>query len=118
MVEMIELENLESINDLGVTFDSILKFSLHINEKIKAYSILGVIKRNFTYLDKNSFLFIYKSMVRSHLEYANCIWSPYAVHDKKKLEKVQMRATKLLKEVKHLSYVERLKISRSSYTTI
>ena len=48
-------------------------------------------------------------MVRSHLEYANCIWSPYTVHDEKKLEKVQMRATKLLKEVKHLSYVERLK---------
>ena len=28
---------------------------------------------------------------------------------KKKLENVQMRATKLIKEVKHLSYVERLK---------
>ena len=87
-IDKIELENLESINDLGVTFDSNLKFSLHINEKInKAYSILGVIKRNFTYLDKDSFLVIYKSMVRSHLEYANCIWSPYAVHDKKKIRK-------------------------------
>ena len=47
-------------------------------------------------------------MVRSHLEYANCIRSPYTVHDKKKFEKVQMRATKLIKEVKHLSYIERL----------
>jgi len=28
-----ELENIESIKDLGVTFDSRLKFSLHINEK-------------------------------------------------------------------------------------
>jgi len=52
-----ELENIESIKDLGVTFDSRLKFSLHLNEKInKAYSILGIIKRNFTYLDKDSFL--------------------------------------------------------------
>jgi len=43
-----ELENIESIKDLGVTFDSRLKFSLHINEKVnKADSILGVIKRNF-----------------------------------------------------------------------
>jgi len=75
----------------------------------KAYSILGVIKINFTYFDKDSFVVIYKSMVRSHLEYANCIWSPYIVHDKQNLEKVQMTATKLLKEVKHLSYVERLK---------
>jgi len=59
-----ELENIESIKDLGVTFDSSVKFSLHINEKInRAYSILGVIKRNFTYLDKDCFLVIYKSMV-------------------------------------------------------
>lgn len=48
-------------------------------------------------------------MVRSHLEYANCIWSPYTVQDKKNIEKVQMRATKLIKEIKHLSYIERLK---------
>jgi len=48
-------------------------------------------------------------MVRSHFEYANCIWSPYTVCDKKNVEKVQMRTTNILKEVKHLSYVERLK---------
>jgi len=71
------LENIESIKDLDVTFDSRLKFSLHINEKINN-------QRNFTYLDKDSFLVIYESMVRSYLEYAHCIWSPYTVHDKKK----------------------------------
>ena len=48
-------------------------------------------------------------MVRSHLEYANCIWSPYTVQDIKTLEKVQMRATKLIKRIRHLSYMERLK---------
>jgi len=48
-------------------------------------------------------------MVRSHLEYANCIWSPHTAQDKKKLEKVQMRATKLIQEIKHLSYIDRLK---------
>ena len=58
----------------GVIFDSNLKFELHLSEKvIKAYSILGIIRRNFTFLDKDSFLVIYKSMVRSHLGYANYI---------------------------------------------
>ena len=109
-VDNTALENIDSIKDLGVTFDPHLKFGFHINEKInKAYSILGIIKRNFTLLDKESFVVIYKSMVRSHLEYANCIWSPYTVQDKKNIEKVQMRATKLIKEIKHLSYIERLK---------
>ena len=52
----VELENVESIKDLGVLFDSHLKFELHMSEQInKAYSILGTIKRNFTFLDKDSF---------------------------------------------------------------
>ena len=48
-------------------------------------------------------------MVRSHLEYANCIWSPHTVQDQKKVEKVQMRATKLIPAIKHMSYIDRLK---------
>ena len=59
-----------------------------MNEQInKAYSILGIIRRNFACLDKGSFLDRYKSMVRSHLEYANCIWSPHTIQDKKKCGK-------------------------------
>ena len=42
-INKIELENIESINDLGVTFDSNLKFSLHINEKINKEKINKVI---------------------------------------------------------------------------
>jgi len=60
------------IKDLCVTFDSHLKFDLHID---KAHSILGIIRSNFIFLDKDSFLVIYKSMARSYLEHANCIWS-------------------------------------------
>ena len=109
-INSIDLENIDSIKDLGVIFDSQLNFKSHINDKInKAYSILGIIRRNFTYFDKNSFLVMYKSMVRSHLEYANCIWSPHTKQEIANLEKVQKRATKLIKEIKYLSYMERLK---------
>ena len=55
-IDNVELENVESIKDLGVIFDSHLKFELHMSEKIdKAYSILGIIRRNFKFLDKDSF---------------------------------------------------------------
>jgi len=62
------LEKLNSINDLGVIFDSNLTFKDHMAQKInKADSILGIIKRNFIHMDESSFILLYKSMVRPHL---------------------------------------------------
>ena len=72
------LEKLNSINDLGAIFDSNLTFTDHMAQNInKAYSILGIIKRNFMHMDESSFILLYKSMVRPHLEYANSVWCPY-----------------------------------------
>ena len=79
-------------------------------EKINnAYSMLGLIKRNFIYLTEEAFVTLYKSLVRCHLEYANSVWNPYRqgliIND---LENVQVRATKLVLTVKHLKYKKRL----------
>ena len=89
---------------MGVTSDSQLKSDRHIEDKInKAYSFLGIIKRNFTHLTKDAFLTLYKSLVRSHLEYAVQVWSPNTVAYIEKIEKVQMRATKILACTKNLN---------------
>jgi len=55
----------------------------------KAYSVLGVIKRNFIYMDKNTFTLLYKALVRPHLEYANAVWCSYKKGDIEIIEKVQ-----------------------------
>ena len=88
-----------------VVIDSSLKFEIHVAEKIKkANRMTGLIKRNFNYLDKNTFLTLYKALVRPHLEYAQCIWSPSI-----STENVQRRATKIIKNIKQLTYEERLR---------
>ena len=105
------LEHLPSIKDLGVTFDCNLKFDQHIHEKVnKAYSILGLINRNFKHMSSDTFIGLYRALVRSHLEYANCVWSPYRVKDIEMIEKVQMRATKMVQKLRNFSYEDRLKL--------
>ena len=58
--------------------------------------MLGLIKRNFNLLCRDSFVLLHKTMVRSHLEYANAVWNPHREGLVKDLERVQMRATKLV----------------------
>ena len=46
-----------------------LTFQEHINDKINvAYMMLGLIKRNFKHVTIPTFVTLYKSMVRSHLQ--------------------------------------------------
>jgi hypothetical protein len=53
-INNIELKNVDSIKDLGAIFDSHLKFGLHVcGKSVKAYSFLGIIRRNFTFLDSH-----------------------------------------------------------------
>ena len=106
------LEKIKTLNeekDLGVTFDTKLSFDSHIGKVVnKANQMLGVIRRTFTYLDKDMFQKLYKSFVRPHLEYANAIWSPYLKRQSSQIERVQRRATKMLKECRDKPYEERL----------
>ena len=70
---------------------------------------MGLIRRSFTYLDKESFTKLYTALVRPHLEYAQSVWSPHLKKYQDLLEKVQMRATKLVDHMGALDYSERLR---------
>ena len=64
--------------DLGIIFQDDLKFNKHIFTKVqKANSMLGLIIRSFDYLDKNSYIRLYKAMIRPQLEYGNAVWHSY-----------------------------------------
>ena len=74
----------------------------------KANRLLGIIRRSFCALDNPSYTLLYKAIVRPHLEYAATILNPYKKGYIDGLEKKQRRATKLLQNISHFSYPERL----------
>ena len=53
------------------------------------------------------FTTLYKSIVRPHLEYGSNIWSFMHKKEAIQIENVQRRATKLVKNIQHLSYSDR-----------
>ena len=69
---------------------------------------MGVIRRSFTTLNQHNFVPLYKALVRSHLDNAISIWSPYKQKYKDAIENVQRHATKQLPGMKNIPYEERL----------
>ncbi|XP_077980329.1 uncharacterized protein LOC144435579 [Glandiceps talaboti] len=104
------LEHISEEKDLGVTIDYKLSFDQHIAKITQsANRLLGIICRTFNFLDKDTFLFLYRGLIRPHLEYAHSVWTPYKAHQINTIESVQRRATKLIPGLHELTYPERLR---------
>ena len=82
----------------GYVLDSKLSFNEHVNQKInKCNRIIGIMKRLSLILSKKQLLTIYKTFVRSHLDYADIIYDkPFNDSFKDKLEKVQYSAALII----------------------
>ena len=95
--------------DLGVTVSADMTISEQCELAVaKGNLILGLIRRNITYMDKTLIIPLYKAIVKPQLEYCIQAWRPYNKKDIDTLERVQRRATKLIPELKHLCYERRL----------
>ncbi len=68
-----------------------------------------MIKHSFSTISKEMFHVLYGTYIRPHLEYCVQVWASYYLKDMKTLEKVQQRATNLVKSIKNKSYDARLK---------
>ena len=94
---------------MGILIDEHLKFSNHTAKKVnKANQIMGLVRRTFVHLDTYKINFLYKSLVRPHLEYGNFICSSFLKSDINLLENTQRRATRFIPNINKLSYHERL----------
>ena len=84
--------------DLGVIISADMKVSEQCAKAAsKGNQMLGLIRRTITYKEKELILPLYKTIVRPHLEYCIQAWRPYHKKDIDILERVQRRATKMIK---------------------
>ena len=103
------LENVSEDRDHGVYLSNDLKPSLQcVDAAKKASSALGIIKRTFSTFEISSFTLLYENFVRCHMEYCFQAWNSYYRKDIDILEKIQSRATKMVPELRHLLYSDRL----------
>ena len=76
--------------DLGVIITETLDVTKQcVRAANKANTILGMINRAFKYKIKEVVLKLYKSLVRSHLDYCIQAWHPFEQKDIDSLESIQ-----------------------------
>ena len=105
----VNIKEVSEEKDLGVTFDQQLSFGTNASKVVAAAnSRLGLINRHFRHLDTKPFMNLYKTLVRPKVEYCMTVAQPVFKKDKEKIERVQRRATKLVKGMENKAYSERL----------
>ena len=109
MFSEICLDPVKKVRDLGVMVSSDLTWSGHIGSMVSnARSKLSWVFSVFRTRDRAVMTTLYKSLVRSLLEYCCPLWNPSKVAEIELIEGVQRSFTSRVSGLKNLNYRERL----------
>ena len=98
------------LRDLGITVSEDLSWSSHIYTiACRARGVASWALGAFRSRDRTTMMTLYKSLVRSHLEYCCPLWNPQNRMDIQQLESVQRSFTSRISGVQHLDYWNRLR---------
>ena len=69
----------------------------------------GLIQRSYEYMDGKMLKNLLIALIKPHQEFSNIVSSLRLIKDRKLIEGVQQRATKLIPELRNIPYEERLR---------
>ena len=103
------LESAHEEKDVGVVVNRDLKPSTHVRKSANtANKVLGLMARSFHFRDHKTWIGLYKTYVRPHMEYASPCWSPWSNRDIELLESVQKRAVNMCSGLRSQTYEDKL----------
>lgn len=87
------INKVDTIRDLGVTFDKKLTFVPHVDNIVKSASkMLGFVLRTCrSFRNNKTKILLYNCLVRNILEYCSVVWRPHYATHSLRLERIQKR---------------------------
>ena len=109
MIGAHQLEWVREEKDLGVWTTTDLKSTRHCSTVYaRASKLVGMLRRIFSSFTLKTLPMVTNTYLAPLMEYGIQVWSPYVKKDAELLDKINHRVTRMVRELRHLPYEQRI----------